>query len=205
MNNVYSEEKTDYLKKGTIMLDDTNNLFTQSELQKLELLADKLPFEHVEIGDADEPNYLEVGRLITDIEEPKLVNSEISNQVIEIVGSEKCMEFYKFLLDKPELHIRRMQYNVMGKDCFVGLHLDTDSNPDYLVAVVIQLGGNFVGGDYVVYGGEFPPRSFSPPRFSVIFSDCRYEHEVTKIKSGLRKSLVFFLSTHKNKNARLRA
>lgn len=204
MQNNFSEQKLSYSNNGTIMLDQKINIFSQVELQQLENLADKLPFEHIEIGDADEPNSLEVGRLITDIDEPKLVNDLISNQVIDIVGSDERMKFYKFLLDKPELYIRRMQYNVMGEGCFVGLHLDTDSNPDYLVAVVVQLGGDFKGGEYVVYGGGIPPRSFSPTRFSVIFSDCRYEHEVTKIKSGLRKSLVFFLSTNNGSNARER-
>ena len=204
MQNNFSEQKLSYSKNGTIMLGQKINIFSQVELQQLENLADKLPFEHIEIGDADEPNSLEVGRLITDIDEPKLVNDLISNQVIDIVGSDERMKFYKFLLDKPELYIRRMQYNVMGEGCFVGLHLDTDSNPDYLVAVVVQLGGEFKGGEYVVYGGGIPPRSFSPPRFSVIFSDCRYEHEVTKIISGLRKSLVFFLSTNNGSNARER-
>ena len=33
----------------------------------------------------------------------------------------------------------------------VGYHLDVDSNPDYLYAVVIQLGSRFTGGKYVVY------------------------------------------------------
>ena len=202
MENIYKEEKSNYLLNGTIMLEEKNNIFSESELQNLQQFADQLPFEHIEIGDANEPNFLEVGRLITDIDKPRLVNDLISKQVIDIVGSDERMEFYKFLLDKPDLHIRRMQYNVMGEGCFVGLHLDTDSNPDYLVAVVVQLGGDFKGGEYVVYGGGIPPRSFSPPRFSVIFSDCRYEHEVTKIKTGLRKSLVFFLSTNDGKNAR---
>jgi len=204
MENQFSEEKLFFSKNGTIMLEQENNIFSEVELQKLENLADELPFEHIEIGDADEPNFLEVGRLITDIDKPKLVNDLISKQVIDIVGSDERMKFYKFLLDKSELYIRRMQYNVMGEGCFVGLHLDTDSNPDYLIAVVVQLGGNFKGGEYVVYGGNIPPRSFSPPRFSVIVSDCRYEHEVTKIKSGLRKSLVFFLSTNNGKNTRER-
>jgi hypothetical protein len=204
MINAYLQEKEKYINNGTIMLSEKNNIFSTDELKNLENLADQLDFEHIEIGDASELNYLEVGRLMTDIDAPKLVNSSISTKVIDIVSSMKKMEFYKFLLDKPNLYIRRMQYNVMGKGCFVGLHLDTDSNPDYLVAVVIQLGGNFKGGDYVVYGGDIPPRSFSPSRFSTIFSDCRYEHEVTKVKSGLRKSLVFFLSTDNGKNKRIR-
>ena len=183
MENIYLEEKSSYLTDGTIMLEEEkNNIFSHEELEKLESLADKLPIEHVEIGDADEPNYLDVGRLITDIDQPKLVNESIFKQVIDIAGSNKRMEFYKFLLDRSELHIRRMQYNVMGEGVFVGMHLDTDSNPDYLVAVVIQLGENFKGGEYVVYVVVENLQDHFPPRFSVIFSDCRYEHEVKKIK-----------------------
>ena len=86
-----------------------------------------------------------------------------------------------------------MQYNILNAGCFVGLHLDTDSNPDYMVAVVIQFGDDFKGGDYVVYGGGKPPRVYKPTRNSIIIIDCKYEHEVTKVTSGSRKSLVFFL------------
>ena len=39
----------------------------------------------------------------------------------------------------------------MKKNAFVGYHLDIDSNPDYLYAVVLQLGNKFTGGKYVVY------------------------------------------------------
>tara|TARA_B100001250_G_C19729190_1_gene757589 strand:+ start:652 stop:1266 length:615 start_codon:yes stop_codon:yes gene_type:complete len=201
---MHYKEKLEYNENGTIMLTEKNNIFSEAELQKLEGLVDELPFEHVEIGDADEPNLLEVGRLITDVEKPKLVNKSITSQVLDIVASKKSFQFYSYLLEKSELYIRRMQYNVLGQGCFVGLHLDTDSNPDYIVAVVIQLGGDFKGGNYVVYGGGKPPRSFSPTRFSTIFSDCRYEHEVTKVKSGFRKSLVFFLSSNNGKNSRNR-
>jgi hypothetical protein len=204
MNKMYQDEKSTFEKSGTIMLMNDKNIFSDSELSSLERISDSLPFEHIELGDAAEPNFLEVGRLMTDVDKPTLVNKPLSEEALEIVSSNRVMEFYKFLLNKSDLYIRRMQYNVMGEDCFVGLHLDTDSNPDYLVAVVIQLGDNFEGGDYVVYGGGLPPRSFHPPRFSVIVSDCRFEHEVTKIISGLRKSLVFFLSSNNGNNKRLK-
>ena len=39
----------------------------------------------------------------------------------------------------------------MKKNSFVGFHLDTDSNPDYLYAVILQLGHKYKGGNYVVY------------------------------------------------------
>ena len=34
----------------------------------------------------------------------------------------------------------KIQYNKIEENCFIGYHLDTDSNPDYLCACVIQLG-----------------------------------------------------------------
>ena len=49
------------------------------------------------------------------------------------------------------IFIRRIQFNQIDKDCFVGYHLDTDSNPDYIAAGVIQIGSKFEGGLYRVY------------------------------------------------------
>lgn len=198
----YFEYKKNLEEKGTIMLDIENNIFNEKELLILENLADSLPLEHIEVGDANEPNFLEVGRFMVDKITPELVNRPKSDDALKILNSKKAQEFYQYMLGKKELFIRRMQYNILKKDCFVGLHLDTDSNPDYLVAIVLQFGGNFSGGDYVVYGGNLPPRSFHPPKYSLIISDCKYEHEVTKITSGSRKSLVFFLSSYNGKNLR---
>ena len=42
----------------------------------------------------------------------------------------------------------------MRKNCFVGKHLDIDSNPDYLFAITIQLGTKFSGGNYRVHKKE---------------------------------------------------
>ena len=92
-----------------------------------------------------------------------------------------------------------MQYNT-GEGCFIGMHwiliqtLTTHRNNSISEISKVEVCSLW----------WWKPRSFSPPRFSVIFSDCRYEHEVKKIKTGLRKSLVFFLSTNNGKNARKR-
>ena len=198
----FLNEKTKFLETGTIMLPKENNIFSLSELNLLEKLSDSLPREHVEVGDANEPNFLDVGRIMTDIQQPVVVNKEISVKALEILNAKEKMAFFKYILGKNKLYIRRVQYNILKENSFVGIHLDTDSNPDYLVAVVLQFGGEFQGGDYVVYGGGLPPRSFHPHRYSMIISDCRYEHEVTKIKKGIRKSLVFFLSSNNGKNTR---
>lgn len=195
--------KKEFDEKGTILVNDGALLLPAEKLHKLEEFSNLLPLEHVEIGDADEPNYLDVGRFMTDVEEPILVNRPLSDKALELIRDDSFQNFFQHLIGLDELHVRRMQYNILGEGCFVGLHLDTDSNPDYLVAVVIQFGDEFTGGEYVVYGGDYPPRRYSPTKNSIIVSDCNYEHEVTKVTSGKRKSLVFFLSQNNGENKRL--
>ena len=194
----------DLARNGTILLTGEDRFFTDRELEELEAIAESLPREFVAIGDAGEPNSLEVSRFMTDVDRPRIVNEEISKRGIQIVSQPNKQEYYRRLLKTDsELFIRRMQYNILGSGSFVGYHLDTDSNPDYLVAVVLQFGCNFSGGDYVVYGGDLPPRSFSPTNRSIIVSHCHFPHEVTKVKSGKRKSLVYFLSENEGVNRRV--
>ena len=86
----------------------------------------------------------------------------------------------------------------------MGYHLDVDSNPDYIAACVIQLGTNFKGGKYRVYNKKNKKIFFDyPPTLgSLIVSNCHYPHEVTKVKSGKRGSLVFFVSFNNGLNKR---
>ena len=43
---------------------------------------------------------------------------------------------------------------------------------------------------------------YEPSKGSLIISNCLYPHEVTKVKSGKRRSLVFFVSFKKGINKR---
>ena len=117
--------------------------------------------------------------------------------------SEILRKELKKIVHKNKLFIRRAQVNNMKKNAFVGYHLDIDSNPDYLYAVVIQLGSKFTGGKYVVYKNK-TKKSFSPKYMSIIISDCKIPHEVTKVRSGERVSFVFFLSENFAKNKRIK-
>lgn len=186
---------------GTILIPSLNSFLMDTELKRLEELADNLPMEHIEIGDANEPNFLNVGRFMTDIEDSLVVNEEISREAISILGSEEKMMIYCKLLGKRELFLRRMQYNVMNKDSFIGLHLDIDSNPDYLVAVVIQFGDDYEGGEFVLHNQD-RVTTFKSKKYDIIVSDCLIPHEVKKIKNGNRKSLVYFLSENGGPNRR---
>ena len=193
-----------YKKHGTIMLDLEESFFQKKDLDKVEKIINHLPYEHIDIGDAGEKNSVEVGRLMTDVKNPKIVNEKVAKSALKILNKSSHINFYKKLLGKKKLYLRRVQVNKMHKNSFVGYHLDIDSNPDYLAAVVIQLGKKFKGGDYIVYENKKDKIGlcYTPYYRSMIVSNCNYPHEVTKILKGTRISLVFFLCSHKNENLR---
>jgi hypothetical protein len=199
-----SAHKKNYLEKGTAYIKFEENIFTEEEVLELQRICFDVPKEHVEIGDAGESNYLKVGRFMTDTDNPKVVNEEFSISLIKILNKDRAKNVISKILDVNENDIfyRRIQFNEIFENCFVGLHLDTDSNPDYLAACVLQVGKKFEGGMYRVYQKDKSYFDYKPNYGSLIISDCRYPHEVTKVTKGLRGSLVFFVSKHKGKNRR---
>jgi len=188
-------------KNGTILIDGSFNFFDLNDFNKIQELLSKLPKEFVTIGDAGEKNSVTVSRIMTDVNKPQVVNKRVSDKILSIL-KKGYLEKLKYLIGKKKLFIRRAQLNIMGKNSFVGYHLDTDSNPDYLYAVVLQLGANFKGGEYRVHKND-KFKDYLPNHKSLIISDCKLPHEVRKVKKGLRSSFVFFLSSHTNKNKRI--
>ena len=195
-----SNYKKNLKKYGTILIPKSNSFIANEDFSKIEKTLKKIPTEFVKIGDAGEKNHVFVSRLMTDVKKPLVVNRKYSNQILKILN-EKYLSKFKDIVNKKKLFIRRAQVNNMKKNAFVGYHLDIDSNPDYLYAVVIQLGSKFTGGKYVVYKNK-TKKSFSPKYKSIIISDCKIPHEVTKVRSGERISFVFFLSGNFSKNKR---
>jgi hypothetical protein len=196
------EIKATLQSQGSVIFDLKDSFLSEAEFKRVEELAAQLPQEFIEVGDAAEPNHVYVGRFITDVERPEMVNRPLSDEAVKILGKPEAMVFFKQLFDADDLYIRRMQVNTMEEKCFVGHHLDVDSNPDYEFAVILQLGREYGGGEYIVYGGDMPPRVFTPPYRSVLISDCKYPHEVAKVTKGKRVSLVYFLSRWPGDNRR---
>jgi len=192
--------KKDLKKDGTILIPQKNSFIEEKDFKEIEKTLRKIPSELVKIGDAGEKNYVYVSRLMTDIKKPKIVNRRNSKKVLNILNK-NYLPFFKKIADKKKLYIRRAQVNNMKKNAFVGYHLDIDSNPDYLYAVIIQLGSQFTGGKYVVYKNK-GKKTFSPKYKSITISDCKIPHKVTKVTSGKRLSFVFFLSENFAKNRR---
>jgi hypothetical protein len=204
MNNT-EKYKIKYQENGTAYVKLEDGLFLTEEINELKQLCLEVPKEHITVGDAGEMNYLNVGRFMIDKKNPELVNHKFSEPLLKIISNNKIKDAISEILTikKDKIIFRRIQFNEIGENCFVGRHLDTDSNPDYLAACVIQLGDKFKGGKYRVYQKNSGFIDYAPEYGSLLISDCRYPHEVTKVESGLRGSLVFFVSTHKGENRRV--
>ncbi|MEC8074355.1 MAG: 2OG-Fe(II) oxygenase [Pseudomonadota bacterium] len=204
MDNLFLTNRKKLKNDGTIMIDSRDSFIQSKDFVKIENTLKKIPKEFVTIGDAGEKNYVHVSRLMTDIKKPIIVNKRFSKIVIDLLNK-KYKSHFEQITNHKKLFIRRAQVNVMFKNSFVGYHLDIDSNPDYLYAVILQLGSNFTGGLYVVYKKGKKPKKFKPNYKSIIISDCKIPHEVSKVKSGKRISFVFFLSKNFKANKRLKS
>lgn len=208
MNQICDTHELDYgrLKgqleiNGTIML-PAGQLYSDAEVHELDALRRKLPEEIIHLGDAGESNDLFVARLMVDRpgKLPELVNQPMSNCGIDILKTSKRCEFFRHLFGR-DLFLRRCQVNRMIEGSFIGYHLDTDSNPDYYVSVVIQLGHAYGNGEFVVYvNGK--SHTYAPQFGSVIVSKCIYPHEVRRVTEGERISLVYFFSSDAQENRR---
>ena len=198
--------KKEYQEKGTVLFDLKSSFFRNIDFETLKDASEDIPYETVHIGDAGEENKVEVGRFMTDVVKPEVVNNEYSKKVLNILNDINYKKIFGEIISyEKELYVRRVQVNKMYKNSFIGYHLDVDSNPDYLAAVVIQIGAEFEGGDYVVYTSKEDknPNVFKPFYESMIISNCLRPHEVTKVVSGERISLVFFLCSHDGNNKRV--
>jgi 2-oxoglutarate-Fe(II)-dependent oxygenase superfamily protein len=198
------ERRAALKQSGAIYIENQEGFLTDQEWDELErlCLASGLPYETVTIGDANEPNKVEVGRFMTDVEAPRRVNPDVSVRALEIIEHPRRMEMLSNLLGYERVFLRRVQVNHMHRGSFVGLHLDVDSNPDYEIAVVLQLGRSFEGGEFVIQLPEGGETSITPGYRSTIISYCNYPHEVRTVTGGIRTSLVYFVARHDGPNRR---
>tara|TARA_B100000780_G_C21044167_1_gene419121 strand:+ start:271 stop:894 length:624 start_codon:yes stop_codon:yes gene_type:complete len=195
--------KKSYSTKGTVYIDKEDFIFDEIEMSKIVEYCNSVEKEFITVGDADELNHVHVGRFMTDVKKPEIVKNDFSNPLLRILGSKKVLSLIKSIINtEDDIHLRRVQYNEITENCFVGYHLDTDSNPDYLAACVIQLGHSFEGGLYRVYNkvNKNLFNDFKSDFGSLIISDCNFPHEVTKVTKGKRGSLVFFVSKNSGLN-----
>jgi len=170
------------------------DLFTKQQLDILELTSSVVPKEKIIVGDVGEKNYLEVGRFMTDIKDeyPSLVNTRYANDVLSVLNSRESKSLFYTIIG-GDYYVRRCQLNVMSEGSFIGKHTDTDSNEDYIYSIVIQFSDDYEGGEFFIdfRGKEI---NLKTNKYDLLINRCEIPHGVRKIKSGIRSTLVLFLS-----------
>lgn len=189
---------------GAAYFREADDFFTRAEWEAIEAIVHSplLPLERVVVGDAGERNDVEVGRFLTDVDRPQRVNEPLASQLLEIVDSPAKADFYRRLLGVETATIRRAQVNIMQDGNYIGYHLDTDSNPDYGYSVVLQLGREYAGGEFVAYGEDGPVLDTVPEHRSALITRSDIPHEVKVVRGGRRISLVYFVSASSGDNRR---
>ncbi|AHI67869.1 2OG-Fe(II) oxygenase [Burkholderia thailandensis] len=189
---------------GTVML-PAYVAFDAHELARIDALQARLPEEPVTAGDAGDTHDIYVRRIMVDRagERPQLVNRPHSEPILALLTDARRTRFFGDMFGaNAEYFIRRCQINRMLKDSFIGLHLDAASNPDYEFSVVIQLGREFDGGEFVVHPEGRLPNVFAPTYGTVIVTSCMHRHEVRPVRANERTSLVYFYARHNGVNRR---
>jgi len=197
------EGSSEYFQLGSHFLN-------KDEVKSIEKYLLEFPLEDITIGDAGEVNNCQVGRLMEDQpqEFPKQLNNELSTPILNLFRKKEAQEFFRpYLRSDGEQTIRRCQFNLLKAGCFVGRHLDTDSNPNYEIACVLQLGSEFKGGEFIVFpnkhSDENDSQVIAPEYGSITISKCKVEHAVNKVLEGTRTSLVAFISNYSDRNKRV--
>lgn len=180
-------------------------VFDKKELEELDAIQSGIPEEAVTNGDAGDTHDIYVRRIMTDKtgEHPTVVNLPMSGEIIGMLSDDKRKRIFSAIFGSDsEYFIRRCQMNRMVKDSFIGLHLDAASNPDYEYSVIVQLGQDFKGGEFVVHADSDERQIFHPTYGTVLVTTCKLSHEVWRVLDGERNALVYFYSKNGGINNR---
>ncbi|WP_407175555.1 2OG-Fe(II) oxygenase [Bradyrhizobium sp. STM 3562] len=189
---------------GTVVV-APGTLFTQDELARIDHLQGDIPEEEVRKGDANDSHSVFVKRIRANYPgcHPTNVNGVASAQIIELLeGAARPAALKKIFGASSQYVIRRCQMHRMVPGSFIGIHLDAASDPDFEYSVIVQLARDFEGGEFVVYPRAGETQVFRPSFGSVVITSCKYAHEVRPVRSGERRTLVYFHSGHVGANRR---
>ena len=205
---MHSEQKYDLEHQSTLVFEQNEIPFTQSEWKQLAKFLASSDYQHIVGGDANESHSVWVSRYFNDIETPQALN-DLARDVEAIVMSKKMLAFYQRFTGTDKLCLRRCQANRLLAGDYIGLHKDQDSSPNYLATIVFHFSNDYTGGCFQTVSMSNQQCSseslrYKPRAYTALVNSCSIPHQVTKVESGVRLTLACFLSTSfaENKNRR---
>lgn len=156
------------------------------------------PYDHASHGDVDEPAQAVVARFLVDGATagsiPEATALSATRPLLEIVsGGEIRQRIRAIVGGSRDLVLRRCQAHVLETGGFIGTHEDVGSNPDYVVALVVGLHGEFEGGALRIETRQGTRRVELTPDTAVLMATDR-PHQVEPVLRGRRRSLACFFA-----------
>lgn len=172
--------------KGYSVLSLKSLGFSEKGCEEFDRLTskDSLDFEFVEIGDTDEPNQVHVSRVGQNrnhCQNAKKIHDMFLSKIFKNIS-----------VPNTDLTYERAQVHILYPGNFIGRHSDKESNKNYKFAVVTGFSDNYKGGDFELEG-PLRTEAIKLNKKKVLVIDCEYFHQIKKVLSGTRKTLVFFL------------
>jgi hypothetical protein len=184
---------------GTVVLTGNDRPYSVGEIDEIIDLCSSIPIAKG-IG---ENNLVQCGRVLIDpvdvalVANPddgrRVVNQAAADRILNILCKESAMRFWREILGVCRVVLRRSQTNVIRAGGYIGVHTDSESNPEYLANVVIGLTDLYTGGHYNTYR-DSRVQSFRLDRGAVLVSLNDIPHEVTPVIAGERRTLASFLA-----------
>lgn len=148
---------------------------------------EKIAYLRATHGDTNESTYVSYVRIL----HPTIECQKI-HKILQLVDSIRVKKYLLSLTGLQDYQIDRCQAHMYGKGDFINSHNDKRSCPSYDFTIILLLSDGYIGGEFNVYANEIL-LTLKPLKYSLIIAKSKYDHEVKKVISGVRRTLVFFL------------
>jgi hypothetical protein len=185
---------------GVIQLRFGEHPYSEEDVLALIELCKRMPVK-AGIGDT---NRVSVGRIVVDpvdiIREtlgyPRahVEDSTLAREILGVVASDSAMAYWREALNQEPLMVQRAQANFLHEGGEVDFHNDHESNPSYSASIVVGLSNDYTGGEFIAEVSPGEIRRFRVERGDVLVSKPELRHAVTRVASGMRLSVVMFMT-----------
>jgi predicted 2-oxoglutarate/Fe(II)-dependent dioxygenase YbiX len=120
-----------------------------------------------------------------------VVDSEYTKIILQLIADSNLMVQISKLAQQ-NLRILRMQLNIMREGGFVDRHIDYDRDPAYVSSVMIQVGSEYSGGNFIIYNEDGKSKVIHRTNRSIMVMSSLSPHKVEHIQKGFRYTVCLF-------------
>lgn len=145
--------------------------------------------------------WISVASIITDEPLPCETNHPVTRLAVDVIAREVVTRRVSELTGFERLRLRRCQAHVIAPGGFMERHVDCGANPLWDVVVIFVFEAASLGGT-LLFETEESTYSYNSAGNAVLFR-ANLPHEVTRVTSGTRRTLVCWYSHSDEPNPRV--